>query len=120
MTLALRIIYPDAFLHEKVKFEQNISANGVTVLWAENSGEAQQYFLEIAKKHSASKIVKSKSMTTEEIGFNEFIKKLGENINCIINNHQEFPFEILATQLGESMGFDHRYFSNINYFTVID
>ena len=49
-----------------------------------------------------------------DIGFNEFIKSLGKNINDIINNHQEFPFEILAAQLGESLGFDHRYFSNIN------
>ncbi|MGD2089467.1 MAG: amino acid adenylation domain-containing protein, partial [Candidatus Aminicenantes bacterium] len=48
------------------------------------------------------------------IGFNDFIKRIGRDINRIINNHQEFPFEILAAQLGESIGFDHRYFSNIN------
>ena len=43
------------------KFEQNISARGVTVMWAETAAEARQYFLQIAREHQAKKIIKSKS-----------------------------------------------------------
>jgi len=58
-------------------FEKNISAKGTKVLWAENSKEAQHHFLAIAKKHQVKKVVKMKSMTTEEISFNEMCEENG-------------------------------------------
>jgi L-lactate dehydrogenase complex protein LldF len=44
------------------RFERNISARGVTVLWASDAEQARSYVLEIAEKHQAKKIVKSKCM----------------------------------------------------------
>jgi len=69
------------------EFEKKITARGVKVWWAKNKQEAQNYFLTIAKKHQAKSVVKSKSMTTEEIEFNEF---------C-----EENEIDVLESDLGE-------------------
>ncbi len=69
------------------EFESKIIKKGAKVWWARNKEEAQRYFLTIAEKHQAKKVVKSKSMTTEEIDFNEF---------CERNN-----IEVLESDLGE-------------------
>ena len=53
------------------QFESKISERGAKVLWARDKDEARNYFLDIASRHQAKKIVKSKSMTTEEIEFNQ-------------------------------------------------
>jgi L-lactate dehydrogenase complex protein LldF len=58
-------------------FERKISARGVNVLWAADAEEARSYILEIAERHQAHKIVKSKSMTTEEIDLNEYLEQKG-------------------------------------------
>jgi len=57
------------------EFETKIKERGAQVWWAKNKEEAQTYFLDIAKKHQAKSVVKSKSMTTEEIEFNEFCEE---------------------------------------------
>ena len=57
------------------EFEIKIKKRGARVWWAKNKEEAQTCFLNIARTHQAKKIVKSKSMTTEEIEFNEFCEK---------------------------------------------
>ena len=49
------------------EFESKIIKRGAKVWWARNKDEAQKYFLTIAERHQAKKVVKSKSMTTEEI-----------------------------------------------------
>jgi L-lactate dehydrogenase complex protein LldF len=53
-----------------VTFEDKITARGVNVLWAKDIKEARKYFKDIFNRHQVKKVVKSKSMTTEEIGFN--------------------------------------------------
>ena len=69
------------------QFETKIKKRGAQVWWAKNKEEAQTYFLNIAKKHQAKSVVKSKSMTTEEIEFNEF---------C-----EENDIDVLESDLGE-------------------
>ncbi len=69
------------------EFESKITKRGAKVWWAKNKQEAQDYFLDIAQNHKAKTIVKSKSMTTEEIEFNEF---------C-----QENDIDVLESDLGE-------------------
>ncbi|WP_372774544.1 LutB/LldF family L-lactate oxidation iron-sulfur protein [Mangrovibacterium sp.] len=64
----------DLFL---VQFEQNITSNGAEVIWAEDSGEAIQEILKILKQNGAKLLVKSKSMTTEEVDFNEHVEEAG-------------------------------------------
>ena len=69
------------------EFEKKITARGAEVLWARDKKEAQNYFLEISNRYQAKKVVKSKSMTTEEIEFNEL---------C-----QEHSIEVVESDLGE-------------------
>ena len=43
-------------------FEKNATASGATVLWAETPGEINAHVLDIARRHGAKRIIKSKSM----------------------------------------------------------
>ena len=70
-----------------LEFEKNISERGVKVLWADDAAEATEFIKEILIENDARILVKSKSMTTEEIGLNETAKEL----NC----------ESVETDLGE-------------------
>ena len=58
----------DRYLEE---FERNVLANGGHVFWAETANDAREHVLQLAKRHRVQKVVKSKSMTTEEIHLNE-------------------------------------------------
>lgn len=58
-----------------VKFENNFKKNGGKVIWAEDATEAMQKIVKILKLKLAKKVVKSKSMTTEEIEFNDELEK---------------------------------------------
>jgi L-lactate dehydrogenase complex protein LldF len=48
------------------QFEANVIQNGGQVFWAETAEEARQYILELAGRNRVTKVVKSKSMTTED------------------------------------------------------
>ena len=70
-----------------IEFEKNITKNGAEVLWAKDSNEAVELILKIVKSNGAKLVVKSKSMTTEEIDINPVLEKHG--------------VETLETDLGE-------------------
>ena len=70
-----------------IEFEDNFTANGGKIIWAQNSEEAIDKILEIAKNHNVKTAVKSKSMTTEEIELNAALEKS--------------DIEIVETDLGE-------------------
>lgn len=53
------------------QFEANFAARGGKVFWAANADDAANYVLQLAHQQQARKVVKSKSMTTEEINLNE-------------------------------------------------
>lgn len=74
----------DKFLPE---FEANFQRRGGKVIWANDAEEANREILNIIQKAKAKTVVKSKSMVTEEIHLNEFLK----------DNH----IESLETDLGE-------------------
>lgn len=74
----------DSYLLE---FEKNFQRNGGKLLWARNEKEAIDQILKIAGEANAKKVVKSKSMATEEIHLNEHLQNAG--------------IEILETDLGE-------------------
>lgn len=59
------------------QFETKVTERGATVLWAEDSAEANQYVLEIARKHGVRSVVKGKSMVTEETGLNHVLEDAG-------------------------------------------
>lgn len=69
------------------EFEKNAMANGIHVHWAADGEEHNKILHEILKKHDAKRLVKSKSMLTEECHLNEYLEKHG--------------FEVVDTDLGE-------------------
>ena len=68
-------------------FEKNAVANGVHVHWAEDTEEYNHIVHEILSSHHVKKVVKGKSMLTEE---------------CHLNMHlEEAGIEVIETDLGE-------------------
>ncbi len=59
------------------QFEANISKRGAEVVWAEDSAEAIEAVVKILKENNAKLLVKSKSMTTEEVDLNEHVEAAG-------------------------------------------
>ncbi len=60
-----------------MEFEANFTARGGKVIWARDAQEALKEIGEIMKRKRARSIVKSKSMTTEEVHLNDFLEKNG-------------------------------------------
>ena len=56
-------------------FESNCLQNGITVHWAADSKEARDIILKLCHDNKVKKIVKSKSLTTEEIHLNDALIK---------------------------------------------
>jgi L-lactate dehydrogenase complex protein LldF len=87
------------------QMESNVIARGGKVVWCRNGGEVVDYILGLAKEKSARLLVKSKSMTTEEIDLNERLERhhleavetdLGE---YILQLAHERPYHIVAPAL---------------------
>jgi len=58
-------------------FEANALANGVIVHWAADAKEHNEIVHQIIKKHGVNRMVKSKSMLTEECHLNEYLAENG-------------------------------------------
>ncbi|UZK72693.1 LutB/LldF family L-lactate oxidation iron-sulfur protein [Proteus mirabilis] len=67
----------DAYLYQ---LSEKIEQHGGHVFFAQTKEEASQYILNIAKEKKAKKIVKAKSMVTEEIGLNPILENAGINV----------------------------------------
>ena len=61
-------------------FERNATKLGAKVHWARTPEEHNQIVLEIIQQHGATKIVKSKSMLTEECHLNPFLERHGVEV----------------------------------------
>ena len=91
-----------------LEFEKNITANGTEVLWAENAQEATEYIRKILTENEARLLVKSKSMTTEEIELNETAESLGvESVETdlgefIVQVAGEKPYHIVTPAMHKS------------------
>lgn len=64
----------DKYLEE---FEKNFTARGGKLIWAETADDALQAILQICHEKNTTQVVKAKSMVTEEIHLNEFLKENG-------------------------------------------
>ena len=62
------------------EFERNATALGATVHWAADADEHNKIVLEILRHHDTKRIVKSKSMLTEECGLNHFLEDAGIDV----------------------------------------
>jgi L-lactate dehydrogenase complex protein LldF len=69
------------------QFEKNATANGVTIHWAETANDHNRIILDIIQSARLTKVVKSKSMLTEECHLNPFLQGHG--------------IEVVDTDLGE-------------------
>ncbi|RPI01969.1 MAG: iron-sulfur cluster-binding protein [Calditrichaeota bacterium] len=69
------------------RFEKKCGENGIHVHWATDAEEARTIIKKIVRQNNVASIVKSKSLTTEEIHLNPFLTNLG--------------VETLETDLGE-------------------
>ena len=61
-------------------FEENAQRRGASVLWAETPADVNALVLEIASRHSVSKIIKSKSMVSEESSLDHAIEAAGMTV----------------------------------------
>ncbi|KAA8486663.1 L-lactate dehydrogenase complex protein LldF [Arcticibacter tournemirensis] len=78
------------------QFEANALANGVFVHWAADANEHNEIIHSILRKHQVERMVKSKSMLTEECHLNDYLTEngievidsdLGERIVQLGNEH---------------------------------
>jgi L-lactate dehydrogenase complex protein LldF len=96
-------------LHDYLlQFEENITANGAEVIWAEDANEAVQSVQKILQENKAKLLVKSKSMTTEEIDLNEHVEHIGvESLETdlgeyIVQIAGEKPYHIVTPAMHKS------------------
>ena len=94
--------YLDHYLEE---FERNVQARGGKVIWAKDATEVADFVLSLARERNARLIVKSKSMTTEEVDLNERLEHHGlESVETDLGEYimqlaGERPFHIVAPAL---------------------
>ncbi len=62
------------------EFSSHLEANGVIVHWAKDAAEFNQIVYGILSDHKVRKLVKSKSMLTEECGMNPYLMQRGIDV----------------------------------------
>jgi L-lactate dehydrogenase complex protein LldF len=92
----------DYYLEE---FERNVEARGGKVVYCKDGTDVTDFILGLAKQRGARLIVKSKSMTTEEIDLNERLEHHGlESVETDLGEYilqlaHERPYHIVAPAL---------------------
>lgn len=81
----------DAYLYQ---LSEKVTQNGGHVFFAETAEEATDYIKKVAKAKNAKKIVKSKSMVTEEIGMNHVLE--AEGIKVVETDLGEYLLQIVG------------------------
>src|SRR6266404_6099849 len=90
------------------QLEENVVRLGGTVHWARTGKEARAIVLELARRNNVKRIVKGKSMATEEIELNEALEEAGiESVETdlgeyIVQLANEKPSHILAPAVHKS------------------
>lgn len=77
-----------------LEFESNFQKKGGKVIWANDKEEAQAEILQIIRRANAKSVIKSKSMTTEEIHINEFLEE--NHIESLESDLGEFIVQLLG------------------------
>ena len=92
----------DYYLEE---FERNVTARGGKVVYCKDATEVADFVLGLAKQRGARLIVKSKSMTTEEVDLNERLEHHGlESVETDLGEYilqlaHQRPYHIVAPAL---------------------
>ncbi len=89
-------------------FESNFERNGGKVIWALDAAEALREIETILMNHKAAKVVKSKSMVSEEISLNDHLGKTGIEVletdlgEYIVQQAGEHPYHIVTPAMHKS------------------
>jgi len=100
------------------EFELHFTNRGGKVIWAQNSQEALEEILMICKEKNCKTIVKSKSMVSEEIHLNHFLKEQGiESVETDLGEYiqqldDEPPYHIVTPAMHKSKEDVARLFAN--------
>ncbi len=92
----------DYYLEE---FERNVTARGGKVVYCKDATEVADFVLGLARERKAHLVVKSKSMTTEEVDLNERLEHHGlESVETDLGEYilqlaHERPYHIVAPAL---------------------
>ncbi|MHB8828435.1 MAG: L-lactate dehydrogenase (quinone) large subunit LdhH [Syntrophales bacterium] len=62
------------------QFEAKATKRGVNVFRAKNGDEVKRYIVDLCKKHDVKRIIKSKSMASEEIDLSPYLRKNGLHV----------------------------------------
>ncbi len=91
--------------HYLEEFERNVEAYGGKVIYCKDATEVSDFVLDLAKQRGSKLIVKSKSMTTEEVDLNERLEHHGlESVETDLGEYilqlaHEKPYHIVAPAL---------------------
>src|SRR6476620_3543561 len=91
--------------HYLEEFERNVEAHGGKVVYCKDATEVADFVLTLARERGARLIVKSKSMTTEEVDLNERLEHHGlEAVETDLGEYilqlaHERPYHIVAPAL---------------------
>ncbi|MBN1340604.1 MAG: lactate utilization protein [Bacteroidales bacterium] len=91
-----------------VEFAAHFEKNGGKIIWAQDAEEAVREITNLVKKHKSASLVKSKSITTEEIGLNEALEKLKVDVvetdlgEFIVQLAGEKPYHIVTPAMHKS------------------
>ncbi|SEW30696.1 LUD domain-containing protein [Natrinema salifodinae] len=87
---------------------ETVEANGGTVYLAEDAADANAYVQRVVREREAETVVKSKSMTTEEIDLNEHLEAAGADVwetdlgEFVLQLAEEAPSHIVAPAIHKS------------------
>ena len=85
-----------------LQFEENVTARGGRVFWAETAQQARDYICNLAQQRGVTSVVKAKSMATEEIHLNHALEQSGiEAVETdlgefIVQMRGEAPYHIVT------------------------
>ncbi len=94
--------------HYLEEFERNITSHGATVLWAKDTEHVTKMVKELLTEVDAKLLVKSKSMTSEEVEFNHIAASVGcESLETdlgefIVQVAGERPYHIVTPAMHKS------------------
>ncbi|NTW24950.1 MAG: lactate utilization protein, partial [Lentimicrobium sp.] len=90
------------------EFEANFERNGGKVIWAQDAADALREIATIMVKNNAKRVVKSKTMISEEIELNAFLEGMGiESLETdlgefIVQQAGEHPYHIVTPAMHKS------------------
>lgn len=93
-----------------IEFTEKLEARGTKVFWAADGGEAADYIAKVAREAGVKRIIKSKTMTGEEIHLGPALEKAGHEVvesdlgEFIVQLREEAPYHIVFPSMHLTRG----------------